>query len=201
MVIIDLEKSEIEDTYEFYENGNIVKINACNFDEQHIYLAASSGIYYIDRYSDVIFDYSQWNKVDSISVSVEQIKISSDTIVFRKEGSLANSINFCNNMFVETYDSIVNIFDSKMNYISSVSHEKASRFMHSCFDEEGFLWVSDYESGILKFKNENIDTLHKQLMELNTKFKDLYKKLYEMEVRKSSAEKNMTEFFGERTDN
>jgi hypothetical protein len=33
------------------------------------------------------------------------------------------------------------------------------------------------------------------------KFKDLYKKLYEMEVRKSGAEKNLAEFFGDRTDN
>ncbi len=33
------------------------------------------------------------------------------------------------------------------------------------------------------------------------KYKDLYKTLYEMEVRKSTAEKSMTEFFGDRTDN
>ena len=51
------------------------------------------------------------------------------------------------------------------------------------------------------FKNEKINDLHFEKSELNEKFKELYKKLYEMEVRKSSAEKSMTEFFGDRTDN
>ena len=51
------------------------------------------------------------------------------------------------------------------------------------------------------FKNEKINDLHFEKAELNEKFKELYKKLYEMEVRKSSAEKSMTEFFGDRTDN
>ena len=50
-------------------------------------------------------------------------------------------------------------------------------------------------------KNEKINDLHFEKSELNEKFKELYKKLYEMEVRKSSAEKSMTEFFGDRTDN
>ena len=51
------------------------------------------------------------------------------------------------------------------------------------------------------FKNEKINDLHFEKSELNEMFKELYKKLYEMEVRKSSAEKSITEFFGERTDN
>ena len=46
------------------------------------------------------------------------------------------------------------------------------------------------------FKNEKINDLHFEKSELNEKFKELYKKLYEMEVRKSSAEKSMTEFLG-----
>ncbi len=50
------------------------------------------------------------------------------------------------------------------------------------------------------FRMRRSTTYTTQLL-YNKKFKDLYKKLYEMEVRKSSAEKNMTEFFGERTDN
>ena len=104
--------------------------------------------------SPVVFDYSQWNKVDSLLGSVKQIKISMDTIVFRKEGSIINSINFCNNVFIETYDSIVNIFDSKMNYMSSVSHEKANNCLYSFFDNEGSLWIADQESGILKFQND-----------------------------------------------
>ena len=51
------------------------------------------------------------------------------------------------------------------------------------------------------FKNERCNELHNQVNELTTKLKDLYKKLYEMEVRKSGAEKNLAEFFGDRTDN
>ena len=51
------------------------------------------------------------------------------------------------------------------------------------------------------FKNERCSELHNQVNELTTKLKDLYKTLYEMEVRKSGAEKNLAEFFGDRTDN
>ena len=51
------------------------------------------------------------------------------------------------------------------------------------------------------FKNEKINDLHFEKAELNENVKELQKKLYEMEVRKSSAEKSMTEFFGDRTDN
>ena len=51
------------------------------------------------------------------------------------------------------------------------------------------------------YKYGKNNDLHFEKSELNEKFKELYKKLYEMEVRKSSAEKSMTEFFGDRTDN
>ena len=44
------------------------------------------------------------------------------------------------------------------------------------------------------FKNERCSELHNQVNELTTKLKDLYKKLYEMEVRKSGAEKTWQNF-------
>ena len=52
------------------------------------------------------------------------------------------------------------------------------------------------------FKNERCNELHNQVNELTTKFRDLYKKLYEKEVRRAQREKNLADIFeSERTDN
>ena len=52
------------------------------------------------------------------------------------------------------------------------------------------------------FKNEKINDLHFEKAELQEKFKDLYKKLYEKEVRRAQREKNLADIFeSERTDN
>ena len=52
------------------------------------------------------------------------------------------------------------------------------------------------------FKNEKINDLHNANAELQEKFRDLYKKLYEKEVRRAQREKNLADIFeSERTDN
>ena len=52
------------------------------------------------------------------------------------------------------------------------------------------------------FKNEKINDLHNANVELQEKFRDLYKKLYEKEVRRAQREKNLADIFeSERTDN
>ena len=52
------------------------------------------------------------------------------------------------------------------------------------------------------FKNEKINDLHNANAELQEKFRDLNKKLYEKEVRRAQREKNLADIFeSERTDN
>ena len=52
------------------------------------------------------------------------------------------------------------------------------------------------------FKNEKVSELHNQNAELNEKFRELYKRIYEKEVRRAQREKNLADIFdSERTDN
>ncbi|MDC3395056.1 hypothetical protein OAX10_01760, partial [Flavobacteriales bacterium] len=60
LVLLDLEKEEIKDTYRIGENGNFVGINSCAFNEQNIFVASEDGIYSADIHSTSLFDFNSW---------------------------------------------------------------------------------------------------------------------------------------------
>lgn len=66
IILLDLEKYEIKDTYIFGANGSYIRVNACALAGDEILAATASGIYKADRNDPMLVDYSRWNRLRDI---------------------------------------------------------------------------------------------------------------------------------------
>lgn len=62
IVVCDLIKREIKDTYMFGPGGTQIGINSITFDGQYLYAASEAGIYYADINEPNLVDYNSWHK-------------------------------------------------------------------------------------------------------------------------------------------
>ena len=60
IVLIDLKKMEIKDTYIIGKNGSYLNINDITLYNDKLYAATSNGIYYADYHNENLVDFSQW---------------------------------------------------------------------------------------------------------------------------------------------
>lgn len=60
VVVVDMNRYEIKDTYIIGDNGTYMNINDITIYQDKLYLATDIGIYYADVNNDNLADYSQW---------------------------------------------------------------------------------------------------------------------------------------------
>ena len=85
LVLIDLEKEEIKDTYKIGEGGNFVGINDCYIDDTCIFVGTSDGAYFADKNSNSLFDFNSWTKHPSYPSEVSEIIVNSWGILFNNQ--------------------------------------------------------------------------------------------------------------------
>ncbi|MCY1720805.1 T9SS type A sorting domain-containing protein [Prolixibacteraceae bacterium Z1-6] len=83
IVVLNIEKQEVKDTYYIGDNGSSLKVNDVDFDDQFIYAATVEGIYKAAKDGVNLLDYNNWTHVDNIPRSTEEF---SHLVFF--EGSL-----------------------------------------------------------------------------------------------------------------
>ncbi len=66
MVLVDMVKHEIKDTYMFGEGGSQIKVNDITFDGQFLYAATEEGIYKADIDNPNLVDYNAWQKLQAL---------------------------------------------------------------------------------------------------------------------------------------
>lgn len=66
IVVLNLKKHEIKDTYYIGDGGTTMNINDVETDDDNIYAATDEGIYQADQ-SDDLANYANWSHVDNIS--------------------------------------------------------------------------------------------------------------------------------------
>lgn len=62
IVVLDMEREEVKDTYYIGPNGNALNVMDLTYDESFFYAATESGIYYADVNSIALADYNNWQK-------------------------------------------------------------------------------------------------------------------------------------------
>ena len=65
IVLVDLDKFEIKDTYYIGDHGGNLNVYDLAFDGLSIYAATENGLYYGDINNDFLADYSNWNHIDN----------------------------------------------------------------------------------------------------------------------------------------
>jgi hypothetical protein len=66
IVLLDLVKHEIKDTYMFGEGGTQISVNDITFDGQFLYAATEEGIYKADISNPNLVDYNAWQKLEAL---------------------------------------------------------------------------------------------------------------------------------------
>ena len=66
IVVLNLEKNEVKDTYFIGENGNSVRVFDVESDAGHIYAATENGLYKASKNNTNLLDYSNWLRDENI---------------------------------------------------------------------------------------------------------------------------------------
>lgn len=75
IVVMNVAKQEIKDTYYIGNNGSSLKINDITISSSKIYAATENGIYWADLSSPFLSDFSVWNQETSISNSFDNFEL------------------------------------------------------------------------------------------------------------------------------
>ncbi|HEX3007935.1 MAG TPA: hypothetical protein VHO90_10005, partial [Bacteroidales bacterium] len=66
IVLLDLEKREVKDTYVFGVNGSYIQVNSCTLLGDYIYAATPAGIYKASVTDALLVDYSRWSRINNV---------------------------------------------------------------------------------------------------------------------------------------
>ena len=66
IVVINLQKQEVKDTYLIGENGSQLQVNDITVKDNIIYAATEKGLYFADLNNPNLLDYNNWSHVDNI---------------------------------------------------------------------------------------------------------------------------------------
>ena len=150
LILVDLEKEEIKDTYKISVNGNFVEINGCAYNDNRIYVATSDGVFFAAINSPSLFDYSSWTRDTLWEGVCYNIHTIGNNILCggnSKSSFINNTLIFIDNDTLLISDT-ANIYQFDKLYHSKITNPK-----YSIKDLDGFLWIADSTNGLLKFVN------------------------------------------------
>ena len=178
IVVLDIVRREIKDTYLIGDNGTQVSILATCFAHNSLYAATERGIYKADINHPNLTNYAAWAKIDEHSNSkVSLISAFSDVILVNLQGETYNTdtlytfngeswslfgINQSNVSIKSSATELtitrrygVAIYDTALNqkrYLSSAEFNFAKTDFRSClFTQNKEYWITDKFNGLLHF--------------------------------------------------
>lgn len=106
IVVLDLKRLEIKETWFIGPNGAYVNVNAMDSDGDNLYLATTSGIYK-GNFNDALVDFSKWQIITDID--------SASPLVWMKDKNY-NTLRFFQNKLIVNYKGTTSNSDSLMAY-------------------------------------------------------------------------------------
>ena len=179
IVVINLDKMEIRDTYLIGENSSYKYVYSLAFDGQYFLAATEDGIYKADINSPNLIDYNYWNRITDIphyNKTFNYIRYFNgniytnyfnevndvDTIykyenngwsVFSKVAfNRTRSIEVRNNHLIIIIYRIIDVFDANEEKVKQFG---SLRPFHGIIDIENNLWVADETEGLLLNKESS----------------------------------------------
>ena len=152
IVLVDLDREEIKDTYNIGNNSGMFEVRGCAFLGDSIIAATSNGVFYADINSMSLSDFNSWNVFPGFSNSVNY-----DNIICANENIYVDttvdikSISY-NNKLIKTFIDKIEII-SENNVATEITSPLFSNVMFAINDNENTIWVADSINGILRFEN------------------------------------------------
>jgi TSS9, PorZ, N-terminal beta-propeller domain/Two component regulator propeller len=172
IVIINLDKMEIRDTYLIGENSSYKSVNSLAFDGQFLLAATDDGIYRADINSPNLIDFNYWHMITDIpnsNKSFNHIRFFNGKIyanyfdmngadtLYTYDGSRwslfsivgfnrTRSIEVSNNWLVTTNLWFTDVFNDDEK---RVRHFPSARPFHGIMDKDNNLWIADESEGLI----------------------------------------------------
>ena len=151
LLLMDLKKEEIIDTYKIGENGNFVSINDCYIDDTCIFVGTTDGAYFADKNSNTLFDFNSWTKHPSHPSEVSEIIVNSWGILFNNQYPYLKVRN-SNGYYLEI-GNIISIYQNGNLISEVVADSNFSNIQDAWMDKDYILWIADSSNSLLKYEN------------------------------------------------
>ncbi|MFN8309428.1 MAG: two-component regulator propeller domain-containing protein [Chitinophagales bacterium] len=177
IVVLDIEKKEIRNTYVIGNNGNNVRINAVVSDGNSFFAATDDGLKTAPLQGVNLLDYSQWKRIGPArvcqltgAVNGNVYAVERDSLFIRNDTNLvavrANynwsfkqmTLSDGNLYATQWYDSTGGAFDGRIlkinasGIITDIYLEGAKR-PNQCIAEGNTLWVADEYAALRQYEN------------------------------------------------
>ena len=178
IVLIDMDKEEVLDTYLFGPLGSYVNTNAVTMDNQNIYAATTQGVYFANKNSSNLADFNVWALLPSLStknysdivtyegsliVAQENTPWSSDTVYYNQGGSwqklIPSGVQFTS-FSTSSGKLIVSLVGNALFFNSSFTEEKNYYTFNNesslypsdvIIRSDGEVWMADKQNGLIHF--------------------------------------------------
>jgi hypothetical protein len=182
IVVLDINRKEIKDTYQFGDLGTRIAVNDVAFDGSFLFAATDQGIYKADISSQNLVDYNYWSRISNVpfvdssyffvvyfggkllacyknpsTKSKEIIEIGDISWEKWEYGD-----NYCiwiyehNDNLIIVSGNRVLVYDQQYNEILRVG---AGWKSHALYDRDGILWLADYGKGLLKWESGQFEEI------------------------------------------
>ncbi|MBT4477860.1 MAG: T9SS type A sorting domain-containing protein [Flavobacteriales bacterium] len=152
LVLIDLEKEEIKDTYKIGEGGNFVSINDCYIDDTCVFVGTSDGAYFADKNSNSLFDFNSWTKHPSYPSEVSEIIVTSWGILFNNQYPYVKVRN-SNEYYLEIGNVNISIYQNGNIISELIADSNFTNIQDAWIDKENILWIADSGNSLMKYEN------------------------------------------------
>jgi len=178
IVVLNLSKNEIKDTYIIGENGKQINVFSMAYLAPYLYAATEEGIYRADRNAPDLVYFGAWSRITEIpGYSGSFTKIVSfqgrlfanrsdavlpqDTIYYMENGvwkvfsslpGIKNySLHVSHNHLIVASGTILRIYDLQNKLIHSITDYGYAKpkARDALFDEKGTLWIANDEGGLI----------------------------------------------------
>jgi hypothetical protein len=180
IVVVNLDKKEIKETYYIGELGALIQVTQIVLDDGYLYAATNQGVYYADFADQNLADYSKWQRIENIPNyygSHSSIIVINGKILVNQNNETFNDILYLYNgsswsVFSNDYSEIRSIKRSEENiqivtnqnillyttdfvFVDSISDLESvsiNPFDVSTVDNNNY-WIADRGNGLVKFNN------------------------------------------------
>lgn len=171
LVVLDLVKKEIKDTYKIGLDANYVAINQIAINSDTIYCATSRGVYFAYKENLFLSDYNQWTKemnfekTNNIDNEYKDIIIFQDKLIIAKKSNydslfikLSSWEKYINNGFknmtLSANSKFLAITDSSKIYTikeneSPIATDLFFSVNDCAYSENNDLWIADESMGLI----------------------------------------------------
>ncbi len=189
IVVVNLSKQEIKDTYYIGEEGASLAVNDVDFFNNSIYAATDEGILVADANGVDLLDYHNWNPDKSIpnaNSKFSQLEVHGGNLIaaysegnqlygfdgntwdsYYQAGENIKALSVAENYLLLTSENNIVLFDSNHTLSGKINSypfesETVSDISpkNATISSAGIIWIADYDNALVKVNGETFESLY-----------------------------------------